>query len=190
MKNLALLSIFILFVFSSLQAQLEKGSMLIGGNAGFRGSITSSNQFYNFSLQPNMGFFVIKKLAIGSSIGFYGQGERNFQGGKYSSIGIGISPFARYYFLKSENKFNLFANVGLGFYQNWTLNLDINSTRFDVTPNSSVGLVYFLRPQIALEARINAGYSYSNFGWTTFGVQVNSSIGFQIHLNKIREDAK
>lgn len=191
MKNLALLSVFILFVFPSLQAQLEKGSMLIGGSAYLSGGGINSNSFqYNTGVQPSGGFFLASKFAIGSSLGFSCQGQKSSGNQKYSFFGIGLSPFARYYFLKVEKKVNLFSQVGFGFSQGWSRNNGTTSSGFYVSPNASLGLAYFLRPQIALEARLNVDHKFFSSGWMEKGVQLNMTLGFQIHLNKVVKDAK
>jgi hypothetical protein len=191
MRNPIIVFFSISFILTSANAQLGKGSILIGGSAYLSGDGMISNSFrYNLGVQPSAGFFLVSKLALGTSFGFYSQGQKINGNQIFSSSGVGLSPFARYYMLKEEKKVNLFAQLGLGFSQGWSRNNGNTSSSFYLSPNASVGLVYFMRPQIALEARLNADQKFVSSVWKEKGIQLNLSFGFQIHLNKTEKLAK
>jgi hypothetical protein len=183
MKKSIILGIGILLCNLTLLAQLEKGSMLIGGSGRFSGGINKSFSSFGFTLQPSAGYFLASKFAIGSGLGFESY-VRNFKDGdSYSKRGVYLSPYARYYFLNQERKFNLLAQVGFSIGSFWSKQNNVNSSRIALTPNIKVGAVYFIRPQFALEALINISPS-TNVPVFESGVQIYGSIGFQIHLNK------
>lgn len=60
----------ILFFSSSAYAQLEKGTWLVGGNAGFSRTTTDNKYFnkssFSYNLAPNLGYMITKGLAIGA----------------------------------------------------------------------------------------------------------------------------
>jgi hypothetical protein len=77
MKHALLLPMLALLLFSSpVFAQLEKGNILLGGNAGFSATSTttskssSSKSSISYNLSPNLGYFVAKGLAVGAVLSY------------------------------------------------------------------------------------------------------------------------
>jgi hypothetical protein len=168
----------LLFAFNGI-AQTEKGSKLLGGSA--------SIQFYkpfSVNLNPNAGFFVLDKLAIGSSIYF------SFSTDKYTRhSSVGFAPFARYYLGKS--KLQYFVQAATGIYRNWyttSYPLQEKTKQFSYYWNASAGLgaVYFITQQVGLESTLN--YQLYNI---SSGRRNNDNLflnfGFQIYLPSGKE---
>jgi outer membrane protein len=172
-----------LAILTTLQAQTEKGSWLIGSTTqltgglsgvgiGF-GTITQRSSFTNdedkvntfsFNINPVAGYFVAKDFAVGLSVN-YGYGRSTFdQGADEKSIfsAFGVSPFARYYF-SSGAKFRPFAALSGSFTRsNTTLTLGANDDSdrsyniygFDL----GAGGAFFLSNKVSLDLFVNYGF--------------------------------
>ena len=160
------------FLFAGFQAwtQPHKGSILIGGNAGF----TSTNfpGDFNatiFSVSPLAGFFVSDRFAVGGSVGV------SFFGGDADGSSVRLAPFARYYFNGSGS--TRFFGQGNIAWQNVNPggNLDAQSAfGFGL----GVGLDYFFNEHVALEAILgydNLKGEDDDEATGTFGVTVGIS---------------
>jgi len=151
-KHIILLAVVVVFSVPA-SAQLEKGTVLIGGSGSFGGAFGSGGAQYSLQIQPSVGIFVLPKFAIGSGVDFFSQ-NLNFGSSKISTNGTYLAPFARYYFFKQESSFNLFAEVGVFIGGTWLNDGQSSYSRFSVIPNMKIGGAYFIRPQIAIEAAI------------------------------------
>jgi hypothetical protein len=65
-----LLAVVIVLSVSHLSAQIEKGSVLIGGSAGFQFKSNKQQNEFLFSVTPYAMYSVIKQLAIGGQISY------------------------------------------------------------------------------------------------------------------------
>ncbi len=149
------------------QAQPTKGSILIGGTAGF--TSTSSGDFNEtlVSFSPLAGFFVTDRVAVG------GQINMNFFGGDGDADGniIGIGPSVRYYFNGSgATRF-----FGQGNFSWQNIDFGDNFSDSGVGFGAGVGLDHFLNQYVALEAIL--GYNTFKFsdeedGTNTFGLTI------------------
>lgn len=85
----------------SVQAQIEKGSKMVGGY----GYVLLKDPF-NLNISPNIGFFLNDRIAVGSSVimSFYGSED-------YTQFNLGVLPFTRYYFGRGDTR--LFALASL-----------------------------------------------------------------------------
>src|SRR5688572_29330687 len=107
MKTILLISLF-LAVSSTAFTQINKGQFLLGGKISLE-SINVENSRYdtyqltNFYISPDIGYFIINKMAGGLRFDFdsYNYKTENI---KTHSNSTTISPFIRYYFLPSTNK--------------------------------------------------------------------------------------
>lgn len=147
-------------------AQPGKGSILIGGNAGFTSTSSGGFNATQITLSPLLGFFVTDRVSVG------GQVTLNFFGGDAEGSIIGLGPAVRYYFNGSgSTRF-----FGQGNF-NW-LSLDPGG---DLDSESGVGfglgagLDYFFNEHVALEAIL--GYNTFKFsdeedGTNTFGLTI------------------
>jgi long-subunit fatty acid transport protein len=185
------------FVTQSIFAQLEKGIWHTGGLA----DIYSYNQEYasqafnveskstQINLSSNIGYFVMDKFSIGLKPGFSSSRTKtNNQANLTTNLQrYSIGPFARYYLLNMDNRYNLVteASYQWGFLGGEKNSGSINNATILVGPviyfNSSVGLEFLL------------GYKYTSEKLNDFDGNPNISdrkngffmgIGFQIHLQK------
>jgi outer membrane protein len=127
-------------------AQPEKGSIMLGGTAGFNaysyGDYSSSYVY----LIPQVGYFFTDRLAVGALLNL------EFFGGDNDGSWIGIGPYARYYF-NGSGPARFFGQAGIEFY-----NIDFggNSDSFtNLGFNVGAGVDYFLNESVALEAMLN-----------------------------------
>lgn len=165
-------------------AQLDKKTWLVGGNASFsytKSTPNQSNIFFNntesktllLSVEPNVGYFIIDKLAIGIKLGATNaySTNLNFQ---INQTQLSLSPFLRYYFLKKDKSYNLFFEPSyykytykpLGMADGYALKL---------------GHVFFLNSSVGFETSL----SYQKIN----GIDNNSEslllgFGFQLYLEK------
>ncbi|GAB2459792.1 hypothetical protein GCM10011375_09830 [Hymenobacter qilianensis] len=154
MKKNLFLPLFLSLVFSTAQAQISKGTTLVGGSVGYSqsnsenkyvGSATSAGQSTteftsrNLNLNPNVGYFLAENLAVGLSFGF-GSGKET--GPYYSpapdeavkrttkTTSFSGAPFLRYYYLPAEN-FGFYGQLSAG------LSRQTTTTKFDFPGYSS-----------------------------------------------------
>lgn len=108
MKHILL---FILLGVSALQlsAQIQKGSILVGGTVGINTINAEETTITAVNVSPQAGFFLSDRFALGGSFDFA------LVAGEGSSIaGVGIGPFARYYFNNSGSA-RFFGQADLAF---------------------------------------------------------------------------
>jgi opacity protein-like surface antigen len=154
-----------------IHAQTTKGTWLLGGNASFQ----SIDEESVFTLNPNLGYFVADRFAVGLNAGFT----------KFNELTtLSLGPYLKGYFLTSERG-SLFAAAGFD-YTNISLP---GSNSFSGTGyNIGAGYAVFLNSSIALEL----GAKYSRLGSSDDNVISGDSstgifsmnVGFQIHFNK------
>lgn len=169
-----LLSLVLIFCFSTIIAQDEKnfgfakGSQFISGAVGYKSSSKPDNStLKTFTFQPRYAYFVNDFIAIGLSAGIGTETYKNTTGNKITdNNSYTINAFGRYYLLPG-NKFSVFAELGLG-YGHLKNHID-NSSSNGINAHFSPGLSYFIARNFALEAsigllsydRINASYNES-----------------------------
>lgn len=135
---------------SSLFAQTQQGSIMLGGGAGF----ATQTGLTAFEISPNLGFFVIDQLAVGGRLSFASVSP---EGGS-STTTIGIGPFVRYYFM-GEGKARVFAQGNFDWSSQKTGDADaVTGTGF----GGAAGVDVFLNDHVAIE--ISAGYTSSSRG--------------------------
>jgi hypothetical protein len=190
MKKTLLLLVFSSTFITYANCQITKDNWLVGGTASF--SITTPNvdtigsRSTIVNISPNIGYFIIDKLAAGihasyqkNHIKLLGQSDYSNNATAYS-----IGPFVRYYFLPSDQQFNILSEAcyELGNEKEdnnvYSNNLSINSFSLSFGPvvyfNNSVGLEFLL--------------SYTSSGNGNHDNHRTSSyragVGLQIHLEK------
>ncbi|MBZ9651545.1 hypothetical protein [Psychroflexus montanilacus] len=177
MKHLFFFSILLLSL--SLSAQINKGDWLVGGNASFDyseskpGSINPAKAF-TFDIAPNVGYFIIDQLALGTKLNYLrNRFESNDFDGTFESLFL--TPFVRYYILKSDKMLNPFAESS---YRFSILNSE-NSEQFTV----GGGLAVFVNQNIAYEITLNYLNTTINNADNNLGSQgLMLGLGIQIHL--------
>ena len=174
MSTMKKLITLLVLVFITLQtnAQIEKGTWLLGGSASFSSNATTGAGNSNFTtvISPMAGYFIKDKLAIGTQVAFQSQSS------VYSSFSI--APFVRYYFLPKDKKLNLFGNGSFGYQStSYTIGGSASTTSWQL----AAGPELFITDNIGLTFTLSYGSSSSgNSSMNT----VSTNIVFQIHLNK------
>ena len=158
-------------------SQITKSVWLIGGSASFSSfkyPVQGSPTQINIGISPNIGYFLIDKLAVGASASFTSDYFSDYPG-KTNFFTVG--PFARYYFLDTESVFNLFAQTGYEIQFQNKGNDPVSIYSISAGPN------IFLNQNVALE--FGFGYTYTPFNKINVGIKTFLTIiGLQIHLNK------
>ncbi|MBU2927630.1 outer membrane beta-barrel protein [Winogradskyella psychrotolerans] len=179
----------VLTISLSLNAQITKGNWLVGGSGSFTSTTATSednlgNEFESIAtalqLRPNIGYFLTDKFATGLNIGV---NLSNSPGRDNSNWSMSVGPFARYYFLKPENRVNLFGEASFSYGNGLS---EINKDRNTTSYGFSTGGVLFFNSSVGLEMSLNYtdstsrsdGSSDTNFKNLFLG------LGFQIHLEK------
>ncbi|MBJ7883037.1 outer membrane beta-barrel protein [Gelidibacter salicanalis] len=174
----------------SLNAQITKGNWLVGGNFRFysENSENTSNDFtttqkgFGFNLSSNLGYFLKDRLAIGLVPTF---GYGNPEGSGNSGYGFEIGPFARYYFLETDKRINIFSHLEYQFGNGYSNGDKVTENRnFNIKAGPSI----FFNSSVAIEITLEYAYgkvtSLSGIGSESKINNFNIGIGFQIHLEK------
>ena len=153
-------------------AQIDKGNWMMGGGANFGAYKNTSGgikgESRGIGIYPNIGYFVIDKLALGAS------GELGFSSD--TNTNYGISPFIRYYFLEKEKTINIFSEVSYGISR-------INKTDYNFQKfNLKAGTVFFVNSSVGIEVSLN--YSSRKDNQDSLNEALYLGVGFQIHLEK------
>ena len=121
--------VFALCSIGAANAQLEKGSVLVGGSIGDIQFGLGSGSYFSLNLTPRVGYFVQNNLAFGAKVsaGFTGQRGRN------TTFNYCITGFGSYYLGNKEVEIgpkegHFFGEdgVGLGGVQGAPLGLKVN----------------------------------------------------------------
>ena len=161
-------------------AQIQKGTMFIGGNAGFSsaGGETKSGgvsvddpKSTNFNIAPVGGYYVTDKIAVTLGVGFdyaLSKSESGNNETKTTSNLFSVIPGVRYNMPITE-KFGAFlqgsAQVGFGGSTNSNTvggvktSVDQNDFKLDI--GIAPGILYFIKENLAIEA------SYGRLGYNT-----------------------
>ena len=192
-------------------SQTEKGSYLIGGSLGFGVSTnnisnpisygTTEQKQTNFSISPNISYFVVKRLSVGLMPQYVYSKTSVPSNNESRSNTFSIGPVARYYFL--FNSLAVFPEASYSFgvtKVNTTVDVYLsdfsNSARL-YSLKAGIGVAYFLNKNIGVEGRLyfqknqntydhaednNGSYSMYYSNYTTTALLFN--IGLQVYLNK------
>jgi len=93
----------------SAMAQPSKGSVMLGGSAGFESTSYDDNTYSYVYLVPRVGYFFTDQIAAGALVNL------EFFGGDDDGSWIGIGPYGRYYF-NTSGPARFFGQVGFEFY--------------------------------------------------------------------------
>ena len=194
MKKTHVTIVMIILSVTISNAQLTKGTWLVGGNASFSSTDNLSSSTTRIvttvvSVSPSIGYFIADKFAIGLRPYYNYGGSRvtegasaGFPNSNTSSYRIG--PFARYYFLNPEKQFNLFAESGFMYGKSRTNNSgNITQNPPFTTLSFLAGPVLYFNSSVGLEFTV--GYSTKH----QQGISRNDNLfeiglGFQVHLMK------
>lgn len=166
-------------LFSTANAQIQKGSYMIGGEIAAANFGLNEGAGYNFQVTPQVGYFVQDNWAVGPYLNL------GFAGAKDSPtiFTYGIGAFSRYYFspkdmggetLLKHGRFFVEGNAGIGGTTISDGGASANGLDLGVGP----GYTYFITEDIGLDAavKLNGNLGFGNRGTT-------SNIGFRLGLN-------
>lgn len=182
------------FFFSNAQAQLSKGTWLLGGTANLSARrdsysssvINSTSDVLVIKILPSIGYFLADKFSVGFRPGYTkiksetaGPG-----GGNTNENRLDFGPFTRYYFLNADKPFNLLTDIGYQYGTYWFT--PTKGTRHNFS--ASAGIAAFFNTSVAIEMLV--GYYYQRekirdfFGSLDEQTGLQITIGFQFHLEK------
>jgi len=193
MKYVFLAALSLIFTVT-LSAQIIKNNWLVGGTGIFLSSkntytsptYSSSSDRLDIKISPNIGYFITDKFASGLRVSFSKYKEEvNGSGGLNTNINrFEFGPFVRYYFLKTDNQYNILTDLSYqyGLYRFKPTKGNINTMSLAAGPviyfNSVVGLEFLMGYYNRKEVIKQNGDNINKQS----GFQVN--IGLQIHLEK------
>ncbi|MCC7504848.1 MAG: porin family protein [Saprospiraceae bacterium] len=162
MKKCTLFVLALLFATTAF-AQLQKGTVLLGGTVGFNNYSEDGDGFTVINLSPTAAYFTSNRLAVGGRINI-----AITTGDVVDQTVIGLAPLVRYYFNDSGNT-RYFGQGSLGFQNQkvegfgesyWELGL-------------GVGADFFVNDRVAIEGVL--GYARTQAfegegGFNTFGL--------------------
>lgn len=169
-----------ILVFGDVQAQIQQGNVMVGGNISNMNLSLDNGGGFNMTLNPKAGWFIRNNLALGAYVDF---GLATAKGIK-PSINYGVGALGRYYIndpainVLRKTRFFGEATVGIeGF--NPSSGDNTNGLGMSVGP----GIAYFITPNIGLEGLIKYR-GIVGFGSSPASSNLVFGIGFQIYLSK------
>ncbi|MFT4667375.1 MAG: opacity protein-like surface antigen [Polaribacter sp.] len=174
-QSLLIFSILFLFAFQAANAQVAKGSLMVGGTAGFTTEFREdSDNLFSLTINPSVSKFFTDELAVGGAIGITYQ-----KLGESSASVVNILPTVRYYFTGFENNPAFFGQAQIG--------LALINQKFGDESDSENALQYALGAGMSFfiteNASIDALLAYNRIGGDFDIGSFGLSVGFQVFLN-------
>ena len=173
--NFFLTSLIIVLFSITANSQITKGNWMVGGDGNYYRHTYNGVSNIQFSINPDIGYFIKDKLVLGSNLNYtyYGSSERR------GSNTIGIGAFTRYYFLKPEKVFNLFSQIHYNFsnFKSYTADSSTNIHTYGLKSGVSV----FFTNSVGLELSIQYDKVFSS---NLNSTNLIGNIGFHIYLEK------
>lgn len=141
----------------------------IGGGIGFTSSHTNGvGTEKEFTIKPEVGYSLSDKFDVALALNYTYASEKAHKklgGGKFSANEFGISPYARYKFVKAGNFF-AFVDGGIEYSTTHYKGYSTNDNMFGVyvTP----GIAYAVSNKVTLVSKLGKGLYY-NHEWTKAG---------------------
>jgi hypothetical protein len=186
MKKLLAAAVLALSINSST-AQISKGQWLVGGRGSFYSNEQGSFESTSYTIAPNVGYFIVDKLAVGLRAELYGNVVNDSETGErlIKSFSFSGSPFVRYYILPKTKKINPFADAEYyirRYRSEGSPGNILEETTFG--PKLSGGVAFFVHPKVALEGILTyRKYKYKEEGaGKSHSKALEANIGFQVHL--------
>lgn len=198
MKKILLLGAVALF--TSLNAQTEKGSWVIGGSTtlGFNNVSTTVSagskstdepSVSTFTITPSVGYFVVDKIAVGLDLGFVSLSSKD---GDYKSsvTTTSVMPTGTYYF-KSASNIIPYLGAGVGYASVKSTETykgkDTTVTNDGFAWKAKGGIIYLINQTIGVD--LGLGYNQFTNKETVSGTDYKTTIstfgvnaGFTIFL--------
>lgn len=196
MREKILAVILSVFIVTPSSAQFSKGTILLGGNVSIdfttnktiAGSTTTTNSSTSsLSLLPNVGYFVMDRLALGAGLQL-NTSSTSVDGSRasFANNSFAFQPFGRYYF----DKFYGQASIGFGSYKNESTNGNgVTTTTKGSLFNWGIagGYVFLLNDHVGLEPQIGYGSqstSPDGSNVTDRNAGLFLRLGVQVYLSK------
>jgi len=157
-KTILVLAFAVLSV--GMNAQTNKGSILLGGSIDFMSSSNSATNVSNstFGLNVSPSYFVINDLSVGLNLGYYSEDKGNLNYGTKSTMPLGIN--ATKYFPIVANSVYFTGTFGFSYVMRKTLaDISDNSMKVAVYP----AVTWFPSKNWALSFALRDIISYENF---------------------------
>jgi len=165
---------------SNVNAQIQKGNIMVGANLGNLDLGLKSGTSNSFRLNPKAGMFIKDGLVVGLDALF---GTTHVGGQNGNTINYGIGTFGRYYItdktidILKQGKFFLEADLGFQGQNQTNGGSSTNGLGFGFGP----GFAYFITPNIGLETSIKY-QGIVGFGSEAYQNNLIWNLGFQIYL--------
>lgn len=185
-KNIQiLLAVLALLLPLAMQAQIERGTQLVGANASLNSrnsDISGRKNVFSSSYNLNLryGRFLATNFAVGLACPLtYSKLEQQ------SELNWGLGPFARLYSPFEDSKMNLLlegrATYNQNIFQDKAKNL--KRTTGLVGGGVGVGVIYFFNESVGMETLLDYNFLYSTTNSDKTG-GISFNVGFQIYLNR------
>jgi hypothetical protein len=143
----------------AVNAQTDKGNMMLGGNAAYDYSevVDVDGDTQKYAIVPQVGFFVQDNFALGLGVGYSGSTAKNAVDIKSTVGEFAVSPFARLY--KGEGPVKFFGQLSVP--MGWgTSKVDGNKTGTTERYGAAVspGIAYFPTEKLAIELSVKGLY--------------------------------
>jgi hypothetical protein len=179
MKRLVL-AMALLMVSTLSFAQITKGDIQLGGNAGFNKIKSGSFERSQFTLAPRAGLFVSDLTSVGLTIG-YSSTDSNGTNSNLFQFGV----YSRFHKMVAENFYiYLQPSLTLGTGSVKSENApDIDTSTFNI--GIAPGVTYFLSPKFALEMSLGSlAYNLTKDSNSTIESKTEN-YGLNLNLNTI-----
>jgi hypothetical protein len=179
----------LLSLVSSLSAQPEKGTWILGGNASAAYYSQKEHYGYNIYINPSGGYFITDRVALllRASTGFDKAGTNyGTDNNYYYDWSYGVGPGIKIYFLKL-GKGALYTEAAM-LYARWHTVYNRPAARYEYSTyvyKATLGYEYFLNKNTGL----SAGLTYDEFlqtGQTRSG-SLYFLAGFNIYFKKEKQ---
>lgn len=164
---------------TGLQAQIQKGNVMMGANLSNISFGLDEPNVFSLSINPKAAWFVQDGIALGGDVSF---GLETQKGGG-TGINYGVGALGRYYADRGANEvvnnsmFFAEATVGISGVNPAGSGGSTNGLGFSFGP----GFTYFVTPSIGLEALLKYN-GVVGFGSSAYGHNLGLGVGFQIYL--------
>lgn len=179
---------------------IGRGSLLVGlSEAGLSYQPMDGDRIFNFSLKPNVGYFLTDRWAVGAGLTFSSSHVRfNSNNDVFlfenSVLSLGLNAFTRYYVGPQERRLRPFLLAEAGVlhvntrYEQPNQNTNFRGANTWLTGRAGLGANLFLAPRVALEGALTYSLGKGqNFDGTTFtNNRIGLDLGFQFFLGKAK----
>ncbi|MFN0031479.1 MAG: hypothetical protein ACKVOR_04900 [Flavobacteriales bacterium] len=158
-------------------SQINKGNWLFGTSGNYTMRL-DGNKSTSIFLNPTVGLFVMDKFAVGTGASVY-----LYTSDGLKSNGFGFGPFARYYFMSTDNDINFFVHPSFELTQskNDYASEDNDDTSYKTQQWAiAAGPAFFFNEYIAME--LTANYVFAKQEQADPSNYLRLQLGLQIHL--------